>query len=277
MFKTKKTPLTAETAKERWNYLVKWERRMKRNVLLCRIIQPLGAMIFTLNMLLATVNLLLSLDSKLGTPVIATAMEKVPILPGMVANFPRETIGAAVGFAIWFAFLIPLAISGIVFGVLLAMEYYKKKPIPELKGTETECAEALAHEAEWVYNLRRKMPQWSIFLETTVLTALVAWPILSVCLGFLGGEDPAAIQIALACFAMVVCVFVFFWIFAGCFWVFSQLNALYYIAPGEWTFWQLFNEADDYWESVDPEEYARRERVAAARKANRNKPKIKKP
>ena len=272
MFKTEKKALSPETVKERWTWLVKWERRMKRNVLLCRIIQPLGAGIFTLNMLLATVNLLLSLDSFFESPVIAPAMEKIPILPSMVSSFPRDSVRAALGFLGWFAFLIPLAVSALVLGVLLFLEYRKKKPIPALRGTQAQCAEALAHEAEWVYNLRRKMPQWSIFLETTILTALTAWPVLALCLGIMGGEEPAVLQIALACFVMLVCLFVVFWIFAGCFWVFSRLNALYYWAPGEWTFWQSFNEADDYWESVDPEEFARRERVAAE-KAGRNKKK----
>ncbi len=272
MFKPEKQPLNPTTAKERWTYLVKWERRLKRSVLLCRIIQPLGASIFTLNMLLAAMNLLLAIDKPVVADTIRTAMDKVPILPAMVSSFPRETFKEALVFAGWFAFLIPLAVSGIVLGVLYAIDYfhtYKNKPIPELRGTDAECAEALAHEAEWVYNLRRKLPQWSIFMETTVLTALTVWPILSICLGFLGGEDPAVLQIALSCFAMLVVVFVFFWVYAACFWVFSRLNALYYVAPGQWHFWTLFNEADDYWESVDPEEYARRERVAARKKASR--------
>ena len=272
MFKTNKEPLNPKTAKERWTYLVKWERRLKRNVLLCRIIQPLGACIFTLNMLLATMNLLLAIDKPFLAETIGAAMDKVPLLPGMIDSFPRETMKEAMVFAGWFAFLIPLAISGLVLGVLYAIDYfhtYKDKPIPELRGTDAECAEALAHEAEWVYNLRRKLPQWSIFMETSILTALTVWPVLSICLGFLGGEDPAVLQIALSLFAMVVVIFVFFWFYAGCFWVFSRLNALYYVAPGEWHFWGLFNETDDYWESVDPEEYARRERVAARKKASR--------
>ena len=274
MFKPKKEPLNRETAKERWNYLVKWEKRLKRNVLLCRIIQPLGAGIFTLNMLLATMNILLALGNQLGTTVIATAMDRVPVLPAMIKSFPRETIGGAIGFAIWFAFLIPLAISAIVMGILLLIDNKKKEPLPELKGTEAQQAEALSHEAELVYKLRGKLPRWSIFLETTVLTALVVWPVLAVCLGFLGGEDPAVLQIALSCFAMVICIFILFWVFAACFWAFSGLNSLYYYAPSEWKFYELFNEADDYWETVDPEEYERRERVAA-RKANKNKRKKK--
>lgn len=272
MFKPEKKVLNATTAKERWTYLVKWERRLKRNVLLCRIIQPLGATIFTLNMLLATMNVLLAIEKPLIADAIRAAMVKVPILPAMVANLPRESFKDALTFAGWFAFLIPLFISAMVFGVLWAMDTfytYKDKPIPSLRGTEAECAKALAHEAEWVYNLRRKLPQWSIFTETTVLTALTVWPVLSIFLSFLKGDGPAVLQIALSCFAMLVVVFVFFWIYAACFWAFSRLNALFYVAPGEWTFWNLFNEADDYWESVDPEEYARRERVAARKKANR--------
>lgn len=268
MFKTKREPLTPTTAVERWNYLVKWEKRLKRNVLLCRIIQPMGAVIFTLNLLMATMNLLLALGNRFDTTVIAEALDRVPILPGWIENFPRETLKEALGFAFWFAFLIPLAASALVLIILLVIDYCKKEPLPDLVGSESECAEALAHQAEKVYRLRGKMPQWSIFLETTILTALVVWPVLAVCLGFLGGEDPAALQIGLSCFAMLVCIFVFFWIFAACFWIFSRLNALFYLSPGEWTFWQLFNETDDYWESVDPEEYARRERVAA-RKANK--------
>lgn len=267
MFKPLKQDMNPQLVKERWNYLVKWERRLKRSVLLCRIIQPLGAAIFTLNMLLATMNLFLSI----GNATVTEAIRKVPLLPAMVESFPRDSYKDALIFAGWFAFLIPLAISALVLGVLFAIDYYKRKPVPELKGTEAECAEALSHEAEWVYNLRRKLPQWAIFTETTVLTALTIWPILSICLGFLGGDEPAVLQIALACFVMLVCLFVVFWIFAGCFWVFSKLNALYYWTPSEWKFWKIFNEVDDYWESVDPEEYARRERVAAQRGNKRKK------
>jgi hypothetical protein len=221
--------------------------------------------IFTLNLLLSTINVFLAIDHPAVGDTIKTAIEKVPILPGMVKSFPRETIKEALVFGGNFSFLVPLAMSAIVFFVFLAMDLRNKKPIPELKGTEAECARALAHEAEWVYNLRRQIPAWSIFPETTVLTALVVWPVLSICLGFLGGEDPAVLQIALSCFAMLVCVFVLFWVFAGLFWIFSQANALYYIAPSEWEFWDIFNETDDYWESVDPREYARREKVASER------------
>lgn len=269
MFKKPQEPLNPTTAEERWNYLVKWEKRLERNRLLCKIIQPAGAVVFTFNMLLSTINFLLAVGEKLGTTVIATAMDKIPLLPALVANLPRGSIKGSLIFGLLFSFLVPLVLSGIAFGIVMLLDMGKKEPAPELKGSEAERAQALAHKAEAVLTLRRAIPQWSIYLETTILTALVAWPVLSVCLGFLGGEDPAVLQIALSCFAMVVCIFVFFWIFAGCLWAFSQLNALYYYCPGEWTFYRLFSEADDYWESVDATEYDRRERVAARKALKR--------
>ncbi len=275
MFKPTKE-MTPARAGKLWNWLVKWERRLKRNVVLCRIIQPLGASIFTLNMLLSTMNLLYMfehpsvveklskiplLSDILGSGSVSAALDKVPLLPAMVKSFPRESVKAALGFTCWFAFLIPLAVSALVLGVLLVLQIRKSQPIPALKGTEAQCAKALAHQAERVYQLRKKLPFWSVFAETTVLTALTAWPVLAVCLGFLGGEEPAILQITISVFALLVCLFVVFWVFAGCFWIFARLNSLYYYAPGEWRLWQLFNELDDHWESVDPAEYDRREKA----------------
>lgn len=261
MFKPQKEPMNPAKVEERWTYLSNWERRLRRNVLLCRIIQPLGAVIFLLNMLLATMNFLLFI----GGENVAEAMSKVPLLPSMVASFPRGSTGSVITFSLCFAFLIPLFISGIVFGVLYVIELQKKQPIEKLVGTEAECAKALAHRAETVYSLRKKITPWSIFLETSVLTGLTAWPILSICLYYAGGDDPSTLGVALSCFALLICLFVFFWIFAGLFWVFAKLNALYYISPGEWKLWQLFNEMDEYWESVDEAEYNRREQAAEKR------------
>ena len=62
-----------------------------------------------------------------------------------------------------------------------------------------------------------------------------------------------------------ICLFVLFWVFAGLFWIFSKLNALYYFSPSEWKLWSLFNELDEYWESVDVNEYNRREQAAEKR------------
>lgn len=261
MFKPIKEQLTPQKAQELWKYLSNWERRLRRNVLLCRIIQPLGAGIFLFNMLLVTMNLFLFI----GGETIVNAMDKVPLLPSMVEGFPRGSLSSVLIFSFCFAFLIPLAVSGIVLCVLLLIEMRKKQPEQPLVGSEAECAKALAYRAETVYSLRKKLPKWSIFMETSILTALTAWPILCVCLGYAGGDDPAVLQIALACFAMLVCLFVFFWVFALLFFVFAQLNALFYLSPSEWKLWELFNDLDDHWESVDPEEYARRERVAAQR------------
>ena len=261
MFKPQKEPMNPARMEEQWTYLSNWERRLRRNVLLCRIIQPLGSAIFLLNMLLVTMNFILFL----GGESVAEAMSKVPLLPSMVESFPRGSTGSVIAFSLCFAFLIPLAISGIVFGVLYVLEMQKKTPIEKLVGTEAECAKALAHRAESVYALRKKLPEWAIFWETTLLTALTAWPILKVCLYYAGGDDPSTLGVAISCFALLICLFVCFWVFAGLFWSFSKLNALYYISPSEWKLWQIFNEMDEYWESVDPMEYARREQAAQKR------------
>ncbi len=266
MFKPQKEPMNPARMAELWTYLSNWERRLRRNVLLCRIIQPLGSVIFLLNMLLVTMNFAIYK----GGETVAEAMAKVPILPSMVENLPRGSNGSVITFSFCFAFLIPLAISGVVFGILYVIELQNKTPIERLYGTEAECAKALAHRAESVYSLRKKLPQWSIFLETSLLTALTAWPILKICLQFAGGDDPSVIGVALSCFALLICLFVLFWVYAGLFWAFSKLNALYYFSPSEWKLWQLFNEMDEYWESVDEVEYNRREQTAEKRSKDTN-------
>ena len=261
MFMPQKEPMTPARTAELWTYLSNWERRLRRNVLLCRIIQPLGTGIFLLNMLLVTMNFILFK----GGEFVEEAMSKVPILPALVKNLPRGSTGSVITFSFCFAFLIPLAVSGVVFGILYALELQKKTPIERLYGSEAECAKALAHRAESVYSLRKKLPRWSIFMETSLLTALTAWPILKICLNFASGDEPSVLGVALSCFALLICLFVLFWVFAGLFWIFSKLNALYYFSPSEWKLWSLFNELDEYWESVDVNEYNRREQAAEKR------------
>ena len=262
MFKPAKEDMTPEKAGALWTYLVKWEKRLKRNLFLCKIIQPLGTGIFTLNMLLATMNLMYLIPHS----SVPDALGKVPVLSAMVKKFPRGSLKQALAFTGWFAFLIPLAVSAVVLGVLLLLELRERQPIAPLEGSEAQCAKALAYQAETDYQLSKKVPGWNIFPETTLLTVLVVWPILSLCTGFLKGDTPAILQTSLSIFALLVCLFAAFWVFAACFWVFSKLNSLFYYSPGQWKFWKLFNELDDYWESVDAQEYDRRERIAKERK-----------
>ena len=56
MFKKPKTPMSAVQVQPTWQELIKLERRLKRNKLLCRILQPVGSVIFLFNLLLCTAN-----------------------------------------------------------------------------------------------------------------------------------------------------------------------------------------------------------------------------
>ena len=75
----------------------------------------------------------------------------------------------------------------------------------------------------------------------------------------LAGETGAVLQIALYCLALIVVLFVFFWVYALLFKLFSLLNSLYYLSGDEWDYYQLYQRLDAYWESVDEDEFARRE------------------
>lgn len=256
MFTKEKTAFVSKDMQPTWEFLVKRERRLHRNKLLCRIIQPVGGLIFLFNLLLATCNGVLFF---LGDNF-AEFFAAVPVLPGLVENFPRETRGEVLGVFLWFAYLIPLAVSGLVFGVLLLLDYRKYKDVKEpLQGSEAECAKALVYKAETVYDLRKKIPTWSVYLETGVLTGLTAIPLVIGLIRVAGAGTGAILRIALYCLALVVVLFVFFWVYALLFKLFSLLNSLYYLSGDEWDYYQLYQRLDSYWESVDEEEYARRE------------------
>ena len=61
---------------------------------------------------------------------------------------------------------------------------------------------------------------------------------------------------------LLVCVFVLYWVFTGLLECFSLLISLFYLSPGEWTLYEQHRSLDAYWESVDPNEFARRENAA---------------
>ncbi len=256
MFKREKAPISEKDVQPTWEYLVKQERLLRRNRTVCRIVQPVGSVIFLLNLLLATCNFaLFLLGDKLGV-----FFEAIPILPKMVASFPRESWGGVITFTLCFSYLIPLAISALIMGLFWFLDWRKYKNEKEpLVGTQAQCAKALANKAETVYELRRQIPIWAIFAETGVLTALTAVPLFIALLRTAGGEDPAIFQIALYCLALLVVLFALFWVYALLFKAFSLLNSLFYLSAGEWTYYDLYQKLDAYWESVDPREYARRE------------------
>ncbi|MBQ4566348.1 MAG: hypothetical protein IJA48_08355 [Oscillospiraceae bacterium] len=256
MFTKAKTTFLSKDMQPTWEFLVKRERRLRRNKLLCRIIQPVGGLIFLFNLLLATCNAVLFF---LGD-TFAEFFAAVPVLPGLVEGFPRGSSGQVLGVFLWFAYLIPLAVCGLIFGVLLLLDFLKYKDVKEpLQGTEAECAKALVNKAETVYDLRKKIPTWSVYLETGIITALTAVPLVIGLIRVAGEGTGAVLQIALYCLALIVVLFVFFWVYALLFKAFSLLNSLYYLSGDEWDYYQLYQRLDAYWESVDEEEFSRRE------------------
>lgn len=273
MFKKPKTAISTAQVQPIWRDLNKLERRLKRNKLLCRILQPVGSVIFLFNLLLSTANFALFL----GGTLIEEYFTKMPLLPAMVAHFPRGSFGGVLAFTLCFSYLIPLAICGGITAVFYFLDRKKYgDKVEPLRGSEAECAKALVYQAETVYELRKQIPQWSIFAETSILTALTAIPIVYTCIAFAKGESPAVLEIALGCLALLVCLFVLFWVYAALFKVFSLLNALFYYSPSEWSLYAQYHRLDAYWESVDPQEFAKREEKARRLQAEKSRKRRKK-
>lgn len=273
MFQKPKETMDAARVEPTWNELIKLERRLERNKRICRIVQPVGSLIFLLNLLLVTANFAQFIG---GAPVEAY-FTKMPLLPAMVEHFPRGSFGGVIAFSLCFAYLIPLAVCGAITALLWFLDRRKYGDTVEpLRGTEAECAKALVYKAETVYELRKQIPQWSIFAETSILTALTAIPILYTCIAFAKGESPAVLEIALGCFALLVCLFVLFWVYAALFKVFTLLNALFYFSPSAWSLYEQYHRLDAYWESIDPQEFAKREEKARRLQAEKARKRRKK-
>lgn len=267
MLKLKKEPMTAEEVQPTWDMLVELERNLKRNVGLSRILQPVGIAISALNLLLATGNII----RFIGGTLVEEYFMAMPILPALVEHLPRGSWLGILLFSILFVYLIPLAICGGIAVVFYLKDRKKYEDEREpLFGTEIECAKALANKAENVYVLRKKLKSHSIYTVTGILTALLVIPILIALVQLLTGQAPAVLEIAIGLIALLVCLFAVFWIYAGVLKSFSLLNSLFYYAPGEWPLYLVYRRADAYWESIDPEEFARREKAEARKKKNRN-------
>ncbi len=254
MFKMPKEQISEKDILPTWNYLIKKERQLKRNITICRIIQPIGALLLTFNLLLTSFNLLLHFLDKRTT---AYFME-VPILPSLVESMPRETLSSTLVYMLLVGFLLPLAICGLIAGVFYLIAYYKNRDKEEpLSGTLAQRAQALTNKAENLYELRKKIPHWSIYLETGILTVLCAIPLVLMFIDY-ASDGAMALTLVLIALALLVTVFAIFWAYALLFTVFSRLNSLYYLSPSEWTLYELYGQLDAYWETVDPAEFARR-------------------
>lgn len=270
MFTKKREPMSAAEVQPTWEKLVRQERSLRRNRRLCTILQPSGTILFAFNLLLVTANFILFL----GGDLMGGYFTKMPVLPALVESFPRGSWGGILAFSFCFAFLIPLAVSGIITLIFWLLDRKKYKDVSEpLNGSEIECAKALTNKAEAVYVLRSQFPRWSIYLETGILTAVLALPILSALLQFARGEEPAVLELALTCLALLLCLFVMFWVYALLLKVFSLLNSLFYLSSGEWKLYEQYQRLDAYWESIDPDEFAKRQQKAMERKKSRRRKK----
>lgn len=184
----------------------------------------------------------------------------LPLLPSMLKHLPHGSLSSAIVFFILFGFLLPLAICGCVAGAFYLRSYLKYREAKEpLVGTEAQCAEALTHKAETVYELRRKIPRWSIYLETGILTGITA---LLVVLMFIDYASAGAndLKLVLVLFLLLVSLFVMFWFYAGMMYLFTLTNSLLYLSPSRWKLYALYHRIDAYWETNDPKEFARRNR-----------------
>ena len=269
MLKTKKEPMIAEEVQPTWDMLVEQERNLQRNIRLSRILQPIGIAVFALNLLLATGNLI----RFIGGELIEEYFMSMPVLPMLVEHLPRGSWLIVILFSLLFVYLVPLAICGIIALIVNMKDRKNNEDFREpLFGTEIECAKALTNKAENVYVMRKKMKTLSVYPVTGILTAILALPILLALVGFITGQSPAVLELSLALIALLLCLFVIFWIYAGALKSFSLLNALLYPVPSEWSTYLVYRRADAYWESVDPEESAKREAEAAQKKKKKKAP-----
>lgn len=263
MLRTKKEPMAVEEVQPTWEMLVELEHKLQHSNRLSRILQPVGLAVFALNLLLATGNMI----QFIGGELIEKYFMSMPVLPMLVAHLPHGSWMSIILFTVAFVYLVPLAICGGIAALFYAAERKKYEDEREpLFGTEIECAKALTNKAENVYVLRKKMKSYSIYTVTGILTALLAIPILVALIGFITGESPAVMEVSLALIALLVCLFVIFWIYAGAAKGFALLNSLFYHVPSEWSTYLVYRRADAYWESIDPEEFARREAECAKKK-----------
>lgn len=255
----KNPPMTAEEVQPTWVRLHAQERKLRKNVFLSRLLQPVGVVIFAMNLLLATGNCILFVGGALAERYFTS----MPVLPALVEKLPRTSWTELLLFTLIFVYVVPLCVCGVIYCVHYLLEQ-KKGPltVPCLPEGEAAQAEALVRQAAVVYELRKKVGTWPIYLETTILTAIMALPVCVACIGFAQGSSPAVLELALGCLVLLLCLFVLFWVYALLFRGFALLLTLFYLSPGEWSLYRQYHRLDAYWESVDPAEFSRRQQAA---------------
>lgn len=267
----KKEPFRPDQAEPTWRYLLQTEAKLNRSLRLSRILQPVGFVLFSVLLLLAAANMI----RFLGGELLAPYFEKLPLISALISGFPRGGMFGVTVFTIFFTYGIALAVCGAIVGVSYLLERKKPAaPLPALSGSAAEQAKALAYKAEAVYELRCDIRSRTILPEAGVLTAVSALPIVLTLLDYAKSSSPSVLPITLGCCALLVCLFALYWIYAGLVEGFALLLPLLYLCPGKWKLYTLYRELDVYWESMDPAEFSRRERLAEAERAKKHRKKV---
>lgn len=253
MFKLPKRPMNMADLQPTWEYLVRQERALQRNNLICRIIQPVGAVICAWNMLLVSVNLWLFLAGDKIAPYFA----KLPVLPSLISSMPQSGTGKVLLFSLLMVFALPLSICGLIAGVFYFIAWYKYRQVQEpLNGSPLQKAVALRNKAENVYEIRRKMPSWSVYLESAILTAITAVPIVLMFVDY-ASEGTMVLTLAVLVLILLFVLVASYWLYALVLYTFSKLNSLLYLSAGKWKLYELCFWVRDYSTLVD-EQYPER-------------------
>lgn len=266
MFVKPQVEFTQSQVTPTWDSLCKQEYSLRRKLFLSRLLPPVGSLIFLFNLLLATMNFL----DWLCPESLRKYYDMIPVLPRLAAPLAttQSGWGSMIFFVVWFCFLLPLAVCGLITGAKYLWDHFKKPYKAEaLVGTDAHCAKVLSYKAETVYTLRRDFLRWSIFAEAAIAAALIAVTAFVACLRI--AADGSALELAAGLFVLLVSIFVLYWVYVGLFQLFSLLTQLFFLAPSPWKYWELFHRIDVYWESVDPTEHAKRERIDQAKRDRR--------
>ena len=270
MFKKKPLPPMDEAqVQPTWEQLCLQEWKLRRGLWLSRLLQPLGAVLFLLLLYPATVNLALAI----GSNTVETYLEKLPLLPALTSSLPHGSVTIALVFLLAICFLIPLAISGLIFTAVVLAERKKPYAAAPLVGTPTLRARTLVCKAEELYSLRSRFLSLPFYPFAGILTALMAVPIVVVLLDFAKEGNASPLYYALGFFALLLCLFVLFWGFALLYWCFFLLNSLFFRTQNPWKIYAQYHRLDAYWESIDPAEHDKRERAAFEKRRRRRKDK----
>ncbi len=247
MYKVPKEPLRETAVQSTWERLVRKERAMRRNLWMCRLIHPIGTLLCAWNLLLVSINLWIFMaGDKIGS-----FFEKLPYLPSRIASMPRNNWSEVLSYSLKRTYIQPLLICGLIacifYLVTLIIQIRKKIP---LNGTTMQCASALTVKAENVYELRRKMPRWTVSLEAGIMTLITAYPIALMFIDY-ASKGVNALQLVLILMALLLWLLISFWFYVLVLYVFTLINSLFYFSRGKWAYYELYHWVNNYYEMTE--------------------------